>query len=145
MRKTTSGFTIVELLVVIAVIGILTTVGLFSFSTIQSNARNSQRSSKITAIAEALEKYYDQNGEYPSCTAMYQSASVILPDLDPSNLATPTAASGANSILNNCNDLTTSSDSFAYVGSSCTTTCLKYTLKYRDEISGSYISLSSRR
>ena len=70
MRESKSGFTIVELLVVMVIIGILTALGVLSYSKIQASTRDYQRSSKITIIAESLEKYYDQNGEYPSCTAM---------------------------------------------------------------------------
>ena len=153
MRKTTSGFTIVELLVVVVIIGILTTIGFASFSSVQSDARDSQRSSKITIISEALEKYYDNNGEYPSCTAMVQTPSTVstvtLKGIDPNVLATPTAASGTNSI--SCADLTTGIDGFAYVGdgsNACLTdgvACLQYTLKYRQEGSGDIISLASRR
>ena len=151
MRKTTSGFTIVELLVVIAIIGILTAVGLFSFSAIQSDARNSQRSSKVTAIAEALEQYYDRNGEYPSCTAMTAGniTTVTLPELDSSNLTAPTAVSGTNSIQLGCGEVPTGTDGFAYVGDgslNCLTgtACLRYSLEYREEGSNSIKPLTSR-
>jgi len=60
MRKTTSGFTIIEVLVVVAIIGVLTTVGFVSYGSIEAGARDSKRSSQITVISEALEKYYDQ-------------------------------------------------------------------------------------
>jgi prepilin-type N-terminal cleavage/methylation domain-containing protein len=46
MKKSSNGFTIIELLVVISIIGILTTIGIVSFSSIQSGARNTQRSSR---------------------------------------------------------------------------------------------------
>ena len=150
MSKTTSGFTAVEIIVVIVIIGIITSVIGLSMGSVQAKARDTQRSSRTKAIVEALEDYYSKNGEYPSCTAMSQSASTIttntLTSLDPSNLAAPTAASGTtNSILNNCTDLTTSADSFAYVGSNCTAGgCLQYTFKYRNEGSGSAVSLTSR-
>jgi type IV pilus assembly protein PilE len=77
MRKSKSGFTIVELLVVIAVIGILTTIGIMSFTRYQASSRDTQRSSRTTLIAEALEKYYDKNGEYPSCSTLTQSATIV--------------------------------------------------------------------
>lgn len=49
------GFTLVELLVVIAVIAILAVIGLTVFSGIQRNARDSRRKADINAIAKALE------------------------------------------------------------------------------------------
>jgi len=160
MRKSTSGFTIVELLVVIAVIGILTTIGILSFTRYQSSSRDTQRSSRTTLIAEALEKYYDKNGEYPSCSALTQSAAIVdtavLPGIDPLALLTPkSASSDTNSIK--CTDLTGAAsdpDVFAYVGdgsAACNTgtgtgaSCLSWTLKYIDESSGTVKTLQSRR
>jgi prepilin-type N-terminal cleavage/methylation domain-containing protein len=156
MRKSKSGFTIVELLVVIAVIGILTTIGIMSFTRYQASSRDTQRSSRTTLIAEALEKYYDKNGEYPSCSTLTQSATIVdttvLPGIDPLALLTPkSAASDTNSIK--CTDLTGAAsdpDVFAYVGdgsAACATgaSCLSWTLKYIDESTGAVKTLQSRR
>ncbi len=154
MKRTVRGFTIVELMIVVGIIGILTTLGFVSFSSIQSNVRDSQRASRIKIITEALEKYYDKNGEYPSCTAMSQTPSTVvsstLPGLDPSVLSTPSASNGTNSILPSCADLTTGTDGYAYVGDgsvACLTgsACLQYSLKYKEEGSGSVVSTVSRR
>ena len=60
MKRTVRGFTIVELMVVIGIIGVLTTLGFISFNSIQSNVRDSQRASRVKIISEALEKYYDK-------------------------------------------------------------------------------------
>ena len=61
-----NGFTIVEILVVIAVIGILVTIGAFAYNNAQKNSRDQKRTSDIAVLKSALEKYYDTNGEYPS-------------------------------------------------------------------------------
>ena len=148
MRKTIRGFTIIELLVVIAVIGILATIGLVSFARIQSDSRDSQRSSRITTIAESLEKYFEKNGTYPSCDAMAATPSTVttttLKGLDPSVLTAPKATSGTNSILAACADLSTT-DAYAYRGGGCTANgCLQYTLKYLEESTSNPVSLLSR-
>ena len=62
----TKGFTIVELLIVIVVIGILAAISLVAYTNIQSKARDSDRKSDIAAIKKALELYYIDNGTYPS-------------------------------------------------------------------------------
>lgn len=49
------GFTLVELLVVVAIIAILSTIGLVVFSDAQKNARDARRKSDIDAIAKAIE------------------------------------------------------------------------------------------
>lgn len=156
MRKTPSGFTLVEVLIAVAIIGLLTTIGFVSFTSIQSNTRDSQRSSQMTVLAEALEKYYDNNGEYPSCAAMAQDPNTIstttLPGIDPTVLTDPTATDGTNSILHStpCADLTSGTGNFAYVGDGSTdcltgADCLQFTLKYTEESTGDPKQINSRR
>lgn len=59
------GFTIVELLIVIVVIGILAAITIVAYNGIQSRARDTQRAQDIKTIAKALEIYKIQNGSYP--------------------------------------------------------------------------------
>ncbi|HEU4830791.1 MAG TPA: fibronectin type III domain-containing protein, partial [Candidatus Saccharimonadales bacterium] len=153
MKKFSDGFTMIELLVVVAIIGILATIGIVSFSNIQAGARDSQRSSQVTVLSEALEKYYEANGEYPSCADMTKSGDIISQDIlkgvDPAVLVTPTEKDLDNSII--CSNIAGESgpDVFAYVGdgsSTCSTgsSCLEWTLKYREEATGEIITLESR-
>ena len=66
------GFTLVELLIVIAIIGILISVGLASFRRAQTQTRDGQRKADIANIRGALEQFYADNNVYPSA----------LPDLE---------------------------------------------------------------
>lgn len=143
MKKSTNGFTIIELIIVITIISILTALGAYAFNRVQATARDSDRSTKTTAITEALEKYYNQNGEYPSCATMTQSPTIIVSDilkgLKPEVFTTPKASSGTNSII--CTDISGPGDDvFAYIINSNS----KIELKYRSEITGGVISLASR-
>lgn len=52
------GFTLVELLVVVAIIAILSVIGLTVFTGVQKNARNVRRQADIEAISKALEVHY---------------------------------------------------------------------------------------
>lgn len=63
MRK--KGFTLVELMVVIAVIGILAGVALVSLNTSRAKARDVQRKTNIASIQRALEAAYADCGMYP--------------------------------------------------------------------------------
>jgi prepilin-type N-terminal cleavage/methylation domain-containing protein len=69
MKKTTSGFTIVELLVVIVVIAILAAVTIVAYNGIQSRARDTQRASDISSILKSLEAYKVINDVYPTATS----------------------------------------------------------------------------
>jgi prepilin-type N-terminal cleavage/methylation domain-containing protein len=154
MKKNMSGFSLVELLVVIAVIGILSTISVLSFSRYQADGRDSQRAQRATVIAEALEKYFLKNGEYPNCASLTTNgtnvSSSVLPGIDTTVLVTPQATTGqTNSII--CTDLstTTGPDIFAYVGDGSPNclgsgSCLQYTLKYIQESTGQVKSISSR-
>lgn len=61
-----SGFTLVELLIVIVIIGILASIGLGSFNTAQMKSRDSKRKTNLQQIANALEIYYNDKGKYPA-------------------------------------------------------------------------------
>lgn len=62
------GFTLVELLVVMAIIGILAVVSLANFRTSQIKARDAQRKSDLRQIANALEAYMNDHGGYPQAS-----------------------------------------------------------------------------
>lgn len=66
LKKRNQGFTIVELLIVIVVIGILALLVITTYSGIQQKARNSKRQSDLASVQTQLEAYYQNNGYYPS-------------------------------------------------------------------------------
>jgi len=59
------GFTLVELLVVIAVIGVLTTVLMINFVGSRERASDSQKIQNLKSMKNALRMYYNDNQEYP--------------------------------------------------------------------------------
>jgi len=60
------GFTLMELLIVIAILGLLATIGLGSFRTSQMKGRDAQRKSDLSQIQKALEMYYNDYSGYPA-------------------------------------------------------------------------------
>lgn len=66
LQKNNRGFTIVELLIVIVVIGILAALVITTFNGIQQKGRDTERQTDIKALHGQLEAYYAQNGNYPT-------------------------------------------------------------------------------
>ncbi len=60
-----SGFTIIELLIVIAIIGILATLVLTNFQGAQAKGRDTVRKNDINSVYQKLEEFYNENGGYP--------------------------------------------------------------------------------
>jgi len=65
LRRNNLGFTLIELLVSMAIIGILSTVGLGSFLSSQIKSRDARRKSDLGNIQKALEMYFVDHGSYP--------------------------------------------------------------------------------
>ena len=65
LRKN-SGFTIVELLIVIVVIGILAAIVIVAYNGVQLRARNANTASVIEAYKKALTQYATLNQAYPT-------------------------------------------------------------------------------
>lgn len=59
------GFTLVELLLVIAIIGILSTVAVVNLNVARAKARDARRMSDMEQIVLALNVYKETNGHYP--------------------------------------------------------------------------------
>jgi len=132
LKQRQSGFTIVELLIVIVIIGILATLVIVTFSGVQQRARDSERKTDINAVAGQLEAAYAKTGTYPGLAGLNDSATRSTLEIridtkafaDPSNAASTTLAATAAS---------GSSAAYGYATTGCTGTgtaevCTGYTL-----------------
>lgn len=71
------GFTLIELMVVIAVIAILATISLFGLRSAQGSARNTQRQQIMNSARAALERYYGDRNSYPGLTSFSSVVSTL--------------------------------------------------------------------
>jgi len=79
------GFTIVELLIVIVVIGILAAITIVAYNGIQQRGRDANRNSDMKAFTTAIELYKADIGNYPPCGSDNGGCNAV-------NLATPLAS-----------------------------------------------------
>jgi len=90
-------------MIVVTIISVLASVSVIGTVSIQRTTRDEARNSRTTIIAEALEKYYDDNNEYPSVAALVgQPVSVVrqkIPVKDDGVLVFPNATDTALSVL----------------------------------------------
>ncbi len=68
-KKAYTGFTIVELLIVIVVIGILAAIVIVAYNGIQQRAKNAQMASAVGQYAKSLTLYVNEKNEYPGVVA----------------------------------------------------------------------------
>lgn len=124
LQRRESGFTIIELLIVIVVIGILAGLVLNVFTGIQEQGRDAERKTDLEAVEGQLEAYAAKEGYYPTVANVADAAwvSANLQGLDPDALldptsntaytyvASPSSPACDNTVGNECSSYTLSAD-----------------------------------
>ena len=118
------GFTLIEILIVITIIGILTTLGTMSYVTSLKAARDTRRKTDLEQIRQALESYRSTSGIYPvaspGISALKPSYMTTIPT-DPSTSAsygylnpTSTTYSLCTKLENSSSTLTACASPYTY-------------------------------
>jgi general secretion pathway protein G len=97
------GFTLVELLVVISIIGILSSFAIVSLNSARMKARDALRKGDMAQLRTALNLYYDEDLEYPICGTWDEASGDFGATVDDADLT-----SGSNCYKNELNAALTS-------------------------------------
>jgi len=135
-KRDQRGFTIVELLIVIVVIGILAALVVTTYSGIQAKARDSKRQTDLQALQTQIEAFYATNNFYPALVDINSSTwrGTNMKSLSADTMKDP---SGTASTLSGTVASESNQKVYAYVAThddgttTCTTgdtACTKYTL-----------------
>jgi prepilin-type N-terminal cleavage/methylation domain-containing protein len=146
LRHKDSGFTVIELLIVLIVIGILAAIVISTYSGIQVKEHNSKRQTDIVAIQTQLEAFYSQNGYYPSLKDINSVTwrDKNMPNLNTSDMIDPSATNQNTADVSLASAPSPKVYSYQVTdsnGNSCETVdtnCAKYTLTatYQGSVNG---------
>jgi type IV pilus assembly protein PilE len=109
MRSSNRGFTLIEIMIVIAIIGIVMTIAAPSFTEYLNKGRRAEVASLLSEQAQLLERFYSQKNAYTDATGLsagndYYS---ITPTLtDQTFLLTAVRKADSSMATDKCGDLT---------------------------------------
>lgn len=135
IKKAQKGFTIIELLIVIAIIAILALLVLNNFQGAQAKARDQQRTTDINNIHSKLEEFYNERNYYPAALDAEDLGGIDEGSLaDPQGGQAPAESSVADAAAADAAAAPTSDSNtdpgYAYITYGCTDgECAGYRLK----------------
>lgn len=109
MRRSNRGFTLIEILIVIAIIGIVITIGYPSLTEYVKKGRRTEVAGLLSEQAQILERYYSKNNVYTNATGLSGGNDyyTIVPTLtDQTFLLTATRKTGSAMATDKCGNFT---------------------------------------
>ncbi|WP_448725273.1 type IV pilin protein [Pseudomonas farris] len=109
MRRSNRGFTLIEIMIVIAIIGIVITIGYPSLTEYVKKGRRTEVAGLLSEQAQILERFYSKNNVYTNATGLSAGNDfyTITPTLtDQTFLLTATRKAGSSMASDKCGDFT---------------------------------------
>ncbi len=69
-NKNTKGFTLIELMIVVAIIGILAAIALPQYNNYVARTQVAEAFTLVGTVKQALTLYYQESGEFPQHTTL---------------------------------------------------------------------------
>ncbi|WP_242207020.1 MULTISPECIES: type IV pilin protein [unclassified Pseudomonas] len=109
MRRSNRGFTLIEIMIVIAIIGIVITIAAPSYTEYLKKGRRAEVVSLLSEQAQSLERFYTKNNVYTGITGLSTGNDfyTITPTIaDQTFLLTATRKAGTSMATDKCGDFT---------------------------------------
>lgn len=109
MRRTNRGFTLIEIMIVIAIIGIVITIAAPSYTEYMKKGRRAEVVSLLSEQAQILERFYTRNNVYTGATGLSAGNDfyTLTPTItDQTFVLTATRKSGTSMATDKCGDFT---------------------------------------
>ncbi|MGG2023304.1 type IV pilin protein [Pseudomonas sp. S8] len=109
MRRFNRGFTLIEIMIVIAIIGIIITIAAPSYTEYLKKGRRAEVESLLSEQAQILERFYTKNNVYTGITGLSTGNDfyTITPTIaDQTFLLTATRKAGTTMATDKCGDFT---------------------------------------
>ncbi len=132
-RRNQLGFTLIELVMVIGVIALISSISMFALIKARIKARNARRATDLTQLQKSLELYYSTNGYYPNGGAVANANQAY----DISNLTTFLVPSTISKIPYDPSYPSSSLNNYQYMWGGTTGTNYSVLIRSGNEIGGS--------
>jgi len=109
MRRLNRGFTLIEIMIVIAIIGIVITIAAPSYTEYLKKGRRAEVVSLLSEQAQSLERFYTKNNVYTGITGLSTGNDfyTITPTItDQTFVLTATRKTGTSMATDKCGDFT---------------------------------------
>ncbi|RON56074.1 type IV pilin protein [Pseudomonas frederiksbergensis] len=109
MRRSNRGFTLIEIMIVIAIIGIVITIGYPSLTEYLKKGRRSEVAGLLSEQAQILERFYSRNNVYTGATGLSAGNDfyTLTPTItDQTFLLTAVRKTGSTMATDKCGDFT---------------------------------------
>ncbi|WP_434628172.1 prepilin-type N-terminal cleavage/methylation domain-containing protein [Pseudomonas sp. Z1-29] len=109
MRKSNRGFTLIEIMIVIAIIGIVITIGYPSLTEYMKKGRRAEIAGLLSEQAQILERHYSKTNVYTNATGLSGGNDFYTINLTPTEQSftlTALRRSGSSMATDKCGDFT---------------------------------------
>jgi prepilin-type N-terminal cleavage/methylation domain-containing protein len=117
IKKRTEGFTIIEVLIVLAIAGLILLIVFLAVPALQRNSRNTQRKDDVSRISGAVQEFTNNNnGSTPTssdASTIYANAGTLAYYKDSSKVTVNTTAPGSATNGTSVDEVT------VYIGATC--------------------------